>query len=80
MKILDTQEGKGSAETAHPVMREIGRLAAEAAYDHLAGKPVTKNIIVPVKLITKEKLPEGSHWDRPPRPARSRPPPFGRRP
>lgn len=34
--------------------REIGRLAAEAAYDHLAGKPVVKNIVVPVKLITKE--------------------------
>ena len=33
---------------------EIGRLAAEAAYDHLAGKPVTRNIVVPVKLITKE--------------------------
>ena len=119
MKILDTQEGKGAAEAARPVMRdllgrfpeldaafpindpsalgaisaieaagrtgkvavatvdgsregaaailsgklhstsaqfprEIGRLAAEAAYDHLAGKPVIKNIVVPVKLITRE--------------------------
>ena len=119
MQILDTQEGKGSAGTARPVMRdllvrwpeldavfpindpsamgaiaaieeagragqvtvvtvdgshdgatavlagklhstsaqfpsEIGRLAAVAAYDHLAGKPVTRNIVVPVKLITKE--------------------------
>jgi ribose transport system substrate-binding protein len=34
--------------------REIGRIAAEKAYEHLAGKPVEKNIVVPVKLITKE--------------------------
>lgn len=34
--------------------REIGRIAAEKAYEHLAGKPVTKDFIVPVKLITKE--------------------------
>jgi ribose transport system substrate-binding protein len=119
MKILDTQEGKGTAETARPVMRdllgrfpdldaafpindpsalgtisaieaagrtgqvtvvtvdgsreaatailagklhsssaqfprEIGRIAAEKAYEHLAGKPVEKDIVVPVKLITKE--------------------------
>jgi ribose transport system substrate-binding protein len=119
MKILDTQEGKGSAEGARPVMRdllgrfpeldaafpindpsalgaisaieaadragqvtvvtvdgsregaaailagklhstsaqsprEIGRIAAEKAYEQLAGKPVDKDIVVPVKLITKE--------------------------
>lgn len=119
MKILDTQEGKGSAEGARPVMldllarfpeldaafavndpsalgaiaaieaagragqvsvvtvdgslegaaaiqagklhstsaqspREIGRIAAEKAYEHLAGKPVEKDIKIPVKLITKE--------------------------
>lgn len=119
MKILDTQEGKGSAEGAHPVMRdllarfpeldaafpvndpsalgtiaaieaagraghvtvvtvdgsregataiqagklhstsaqsprEIGRIAAEKAYEHLAGKSVEKNIKIPVKLITQE--------------------------
>ena len=119
MKLLDTQEGKGSAEVALPVMRdllgrfpeldaafpindpsalgtisaieaagragkvtvvtvdgsreaaaaivagklhstsaqfprEIGRIAAEKAYEHLAGKPVAKDIVVPVKLITKE--------------------------
>ena len=119
MRLLDTQEGKGTAETVRPVMRdllgrfpeldavfpindpsalgaisaieaagragqvavvtvdgsregvaailsgklhstsaqfprEIGRLAAEAAYDHLAGKPVAKNIVVPVQLITRE--------------------------
>ena len=34
--------------------REIGRIAAEKAYEHLAGKPVAKDFIVPVKLITKE--------------------------
>ena len=119
MKILDTQEGKGSAEGARPVMRdllarfpeldaafavndpsalgsitaideagragqvtvvtvdgsregaaaiqagklhsssaqfpaEIGRIAAEVAYEHLAGKAVEKDIKIPVKLITKE--------------------------
>jgi ribose transport system substrate-binding protein len=119
MKLLDTQEGKGAAEAARPVMRdllgrfpeldaafpindpsalgtisaiesagrarqvtvvtvdgsregaaailagklhstsaqfprEIGRLAAEKAYEQLAGKSVNKDIVVPVKLITKE--------------------------
>jgi ribose transport system substrate-binding protein len=34
--------------------REIGRIAAEKAYEHLVGKPVDKDIVVPVKLITKE--------------------------
>jgi ribose transport system substrate-binding protein len=117
MKILDTQEGKGTAEGGRPVMRdllgrfpdldavfpindpsalgaisaiesagrlgkvtvvtvdgsregcaavlagklhstsaqfpkEIGRVAAGKAYDHRAGKPVAKDIKVPVKLIT----------------------------
>jgi ribose transport system substrate-binding protein len=32
---------------------EIGRVAAEAAYDHLAGKTVAKEIKIPVKLITR---------------------------
>ncbi len=119
MKILDTQEGKGTAEGAGPVMRdllarfpeldavfaindpsalgsiaaieaagragqvtvvsvdgsrqgaaailagkllssaaqypsEIGGIAATKAYDYLAGKPVEKDIKIPVKLITKE--------------------------
>jgi ribose transport system substrate-binding protein len=118
MKVLDTQEGKGTIEGGRPVMRdllgrfpdldaafpindpsalgaisaiesagklgkvtvvavdgskeaveairagklhstsaqfptEIGRVAAEAAYDHLASKPVPKDIKIPVKLITK---------------------------
>jgi len=34
--------------------REIGRMAAEKVYDHLAGKPVDKNIKVKVELITAE--------------------------
>jgi ribose transport system substrate-binding protein len=32
---------------------EIGRVAAEAAYDHLARKAVVKDIKIPVKLITR---------------------------
>jgi ribose transport system substrate-binding protein len=123
MRILDTQEGKGSTEGARPVMRdllarfpeldaafpindpsalgcvsaiesagragqvaivtvdgsqpgiaailagtihstsaqfpdEIGRVAAEKAYDHLAGKPVEKDIKIPVKLLTRENAGE----------------------
>jgi ABC-type sugar transport system substrate-binding protein len=119
MKILDTQEGKGTTEGARPVMRdllgrfpeldavfpindpsalgaisalesagklgqvtvvtvdgskngvaaikagklhstsaqfprEIGRIAAEKAYEFLAGKPLPKDVRVPVKLITQE--------------------------
>jgi ribose transport system substrate-binding protein len=38
--------------------REIGRIAAEKLYEHLAGKPVEKNIKVPVKLITAENTAE----------------------
>ena len=123
MKLLDTQEGKGSREGALPVMRdllgrfpeldavfpindpsalgavsaiesagraaqisvvtvdgsadgiaavqagrllstsaqfpkEIGRIAAEKAYDHLAGKTVEKEMKVEVKAITKENAAE----------------------
>ena len=36
--------------------REIGRIAAERAYAHFAGKPVEKNITVPVKLITIDNV------------------------
>jgi ribose transport system substrate-binding protein len=32
---------------------EIGRVSAEAIYDHLAGKALAKDIKIPVKLITK---------------------------
>jgi ribose transport system substrate-binding protein len=38
--------------------REIGRLAAEKAFAHLEGKPVEKNIKVPVKLVTRENAAE----------------------
>ena len=34
--------------------REMGRIAAEKAYEHLEGKPVEKNIKVKVELITAE--------------------------
>jgi len=119
MKVLDTQEGKGTTEGARPVMRdlvgrypdlnavfpindpsalgcvsalesagklqgvtivtvdgsqealaaikagkllsssaqfpkEIGRIAAQKAYEHLEGKPVDKDVVVRVELITKE--------------------------
>jgi len=38
--------------------KEIGRVAAEKAYDHLAGKPVPKDVKIPVKLVTKENAAE----------------------
>jgi ribose transport system substrate-binding protein len=38
--------------------KQIGKIAAEVAYDHLAGKPVQKDIKVPVKLITRENAAE----------------------
>jgi ribose transport system substrate-binding protein len=38
--------------------KEIGRIAAEKAYDHLAGKPVEKDIKVPVKLVTRDNAGE----------------------
>ncbi len=121
IKILDTQEGKGTIEGGRPVMRdllgrfpdldavfpindpsalgaisaiesagklgkvtvvsvdgsqpameairagklhstsaqfpaEIGRVAAETAYDHLAGKSVPKDIKIPIKLITRANV------------------------
>lgn len=34
--------------------KEIGRIAAEKAYDHLAGKLVDKDVKIEVKLVTKE--------------------------
>jgi ribose transport system substrate-binding protein len=34
--------------------KQMGRIAAETIYEHLAGKPVPKDIKIPVKLITKE--------------------------
>jgi ribose transport system substrate-binding protein len=123
MTILDTQEGKGTAEGGRPVMRDllgrfpdldavfpindpsalgaisaiesagklgkvtvvtvdgsreaiaaikanklhsssaqfprrIGKISAETIYDHLAGKPVPKDVKIPVKLITRENADE----------------------
>jgi ribose transport system substrate-binding protein len=123
MKLLDTQEAKGTTEAARPVMRdvlgrfpeieavfpindpgalgcisaiesagklgkvlvvtvdgsteavaaikagklhstsaqfpkEIGRVSAEKFYEHLAGKPVDKDVKIPVKLIAKENADE----------------------
>lgn len=37
---------------------EIGRIAAEKAYENLAGKPVSKDIKTPVRLITRENADE----------------------
>jgi ribose transport system substrate-binding protein len=36
--------------------REIGRVAAAKAFDHLAGKPVEKEIKIPVQLVTATNL------------------------
>ena len=123
MRLLETQEGKGTTEGARPVMRdllgrfpeldavfpindpsalgaisaiesagllgkvtvvtvdgsregvgaikagklhstsaqfpeEIGRVAGETAYTHLAGKPVAKEIKIPVRLITRANAEE----------------------
>ena len=37
---------------------QIGRIAAETIYEHLAGKPVPNEIKIPVKLITRENADE----------------------
>jgi ribose transport system substrate-binding protein len=51
------QAGKLHSSSAQ-FPREIGRVAAEKAYDHLAGKPVQKDVKIPVKLVTKENAAE----------------------
>jgi ABC-type sugar transport system substrate-binding protein len=38
--------------------KQIGRVAAETMYDHLAGKTVPKDVKIPVKLVTKENADE----------------------
>jgi ribose transport system substrate-binding protein len=38
--------------------KQMGRVSAETMYDHLAGKPVPKDVKIPVKLITKENADE----------------------
>ncbi len=36
--------------------KEVGRRAAETAYDYLNGRTVPQKVVIPVKLITKENL------------------------
>jgi ABC-type sugar transport system substrate-binding protein len=36
--------------------KEVGRIAAEKMYEHLAGKPIEKEVVVPVELITRENV------------------------
>jgi len=47
------KEGKMLASAAQ-LPKEIGRVAVEKAYDHLAGKAVPAKVLVPVKLVTKK--------------------------
>jgi ribose transport system substrate-binding protein len=54
---LAIKEGKIHSSSAQ-FPKEIGRIAAEKAYEHLAGKPVEKDIRIPVKLVTKENAEE----------------------
>jgi ribose transport system substrate-binding protein len=51
------KEGKIHSTSAQ-FPKEIGRVAAEKAYEHLDGKPVEKDIRIPVKLVTKENAEE----------------------
>jgi len=51
------QAGKLHSSSAQ-FPREIGRVAAEKAYEHLAGKPVPKDVKIPVKLVTKDNAAE----------------------
>jgi ribose transport system substrate-binding protein len=36
--------------------REIGRMAAQKVYDSLEGKPVEKQVVVPVELVTRANV------------------------
>jgi ribose transport system substrate-binding protein len=47
------KEGKMHSSCAQNP-KEMGRVAVEKAYDHLAGKAVEKDVRVPVKLVKKE--------------------------
>ena len=51
--IAAVQAGRLLATSAQ-FPKEIGRVAAEKAYDHLAGKAVEKSVAIEVKVITKE--------------------------
>ena len=55
--IAAVQAGKLLATSAQ-FPKEIGRIAAEKCYDHLAGKPVEKDVAVEVKVVTKENAAE----------------------
>lgn len=44
--------------TAAQYPKEIGKIAAESAYKHLAGEKIPHEIKVPVQLITKDNLPK----------------------
>lgn len=51
------KEGKMLASSAQ-MPREMGRIAVEKAFDHLAGEKVAKNVLVPVKLVTRANADE----------------------
>ena len=51
---------RAAVEASAQFPKEIGRIAAEKAYDHLAGKRVDKELKVPVKLICKDNAAEFS--------------------
>jgi ribose transport system substrate-binding protein len=55
--VAAVQAGK-LLSTSAQFPREIGRVAAETAYDHLAGKTVPKDVKIPVQLVTKENADE----------------------
>jgi ribose transport system substrate-binding protein len=55
--IAAIQAGKLHSSSAQ-FPRQIGKISAETIYDHLAGKPVPKEVKIPVKLITKENADE----------------------
>lgn len=51
------KEGKIHSSSAQ-FPKEIGRVAAEKAYEHLQGKTIEKDIRIPVKSVTKENAEE----------------------
>jgi ribose transport system substrate-binding protein len=55
--VVAIQAGKLHSTSAQ-FPKEIGRVAAQKAYEHLAGQAVEKEIKIPVRLITKENADE----------------------
>ena len=53
--IAAVKAGKLTATSAQ-FPREIGRIAAQRVYEHLQGRPVEKDIKVPVELITRDNV------------------------